>query len=146
MKTLFKTSLLLTVLLTFVSTSVFAKSFLNASSSGALYTLSVMTPNGQDIFLDTARDYAGSSKNRCSDLSLLKDHTGSAYLWMESGELPFDSEIINRNVGPNKTCFKIDFIYAGKLYSTGPVKLFWDNDKQAYTKASPHSGVINFNS
>lgn len=133
-----------------VSISVQANSLIKAfttfGSGAPLYTLHVTTPYDQEIVLDEVRAYLGMSQsNPCSDLVMVADEKSDGYQTFveKSGSYAIQGDELN-DIGAVISCVRFDTIYHGKTYSTGNIRLVYNNSTHKYTGAMPSSGTINY--
>jgi hypothetical protein len=101
----------------------------------------VSNPTAVRAFL--ARDYAGISKDKpCSDLVLRATYdmqnTFSDHSYAD------DSKVFLYRAGAQATCYKrtLTMARSGNIYSTGDIKLIWDELSQTYTKAVPDTATV----
>ncbi|MES2217781.1 MAG: hypothetical protein V4501_05170 [Pseudomonadota bacterium] len=86
----------------------------------------------------TDEAYAGTSTtDPCSDLTLV-DTTDCRPLLSDSNYKLTSAMLLSR-FGPAKTCIRFDAIVGTKFYkyTTGNIKLTWDESKNSYTTATP---------
>lgn len=121
----------------------------HAQDESALWALFTVTPGGKTITLDEYQILGGTSKSDpCSDLQVIRDvHSSSQYPWtQEPGSWYYDSGSFEYSMGGGLTCFKMNFYYQHKLYTTGNVLLTWDSNSEQYVYANPNQTVVHFNS
>jgi hypothetical protein len=87
-------------------------------------------------------DFKGiSTTEPCSDLTLVKN-----YYSVRSEVVPMNEAIISYDLlfgyGPAATCIKTEITLNGMVFSTGNIKLIWDEGSKTYTAAEPSSVTV----
>lgn len=122
------------------------KAFTTFGAGAPLYTLTVHTPYDQEIVLEEVRAYLGlSTTSPCSDMVLVADQKSDDYQTFveQSGTYAIQADEL-KGLGVVVSCVRFETVYHGKTYSTGNIRLHYDNNSQSYTGAIPSSGTINY--
>ena len=136
-----KKFVILALLVTTTLTVSFAAD--TASAGAPIYTITTTTPNGNPIRADEEIIYAGKS---CNTMTAFDDfHSfGDDYVSVVAKRSALDSNTINEIAGSGRGCFKVDIVIGGRVVSTGPIALTWNQETQQYIAANPSSGTMNF--